>query len=388
MVYREHESAGYELLKSQAMAYLDLVKVGDKPGDYKKEECDTGASTYGAYHTTQILHLFGELQKMPKEDLRAWADKVNGWQVGKNGFFSNKPEDVNKTRTLREMDSVWHFTRGMIWTLRTLGMKPARSLEFVEPFLNKKVLYDTIKSYNWGNPWSSGNQVCGIATALMAVRDWENVPYVDELMEDAMFPAFEELLDKKTGYWGTQHGADLYNGAFGTVHVLPMYFAQGWEFTGAKENIDTTLSIQYPDGSYWPGGSDCPDFDGAYMLHNMFELSDYRADEVKEAARKYIEHAKMHISDDGVGFLLHRKDTDPSQWTSRPHYIWKDGDTDATEEFRDVDITREKLLLGSWFYPQSIALCTSIVEDSGFEGPYKLKRLSLHHCNVDVEPEL
>ena len=42
-------------------------------------------------------------------------------------------------------------------------------------------------------------------------------------------------------------------------------------------------------------------------------------------------------------------------------------------------------MLGSWFYPQSIALITGILGDTGFEGPYRLTRGCLHECNVDVE---
>lgn len=117
MVYSQHESEGYRKLNGMALAFLDQMKVGPVPGVYKKEACKTGPSTYGCYHATQVLHLFGELQKMPKENLDTWASHIQALQSG-NGYFSNRASDANKPRILRQMDPVWHFTRGMIWVWR------------------------------------------------------------------------------------------------------------------------------------------------------------------------------------------------------------------------------------------------------------------------------
>ncbi len=40
------------------------------------------------------------------------------------------------------------------------------------------------------------------------------------------------------------------------------------------------------------------------------------------------------------------------------------------------------MMLGSWFYPLSIALTAHLLRDTGFEGPYRLNPMSLHECNV------
>ena len=63
MIYSPIETEGYRKVKANAMAYLQAMKVGSEPGIYKKEACETGPSTYGSYHATQVLSLFGELQK-------------------------------------------------------------------------------------------------------------------------------------------------------------------------------------------------------------------------------------------------------------------------------------------------------------------------------------
>lgn len=389
MIYTPVESEGYKKLKANAMAFVNAMKVGDEPGAYKKEACETGPSTYGSYHATQVLSLFGELQKMPKKDLDQWAERIKALQIGGNGFFSNKDHDIGRDRILHELDPIWHFTRGMIWCLRTLGdeYRPDKELTFMEPFLDKKVMYDYIKSYDWKNSWAAGNQVCALATGMCALDEWYGVPAAREALEYGMFPALEELIDEKTGYWGTQFGANLLNAQFGTIHVLPMYFYLGWEYKQLERSVDSTIACQLPDGSFWPCGSDCPDFDGAYMLFNLSRLTDYRKEDMEAAARKYIRHAETHFADDGVGFLLHDKNTKPEQWISRPHFIWKDGVEGAIEEIRDEDPTRDKIMLGSWFYPQSLALISGMLGDTGYEGPWRFVRGSFHQCNIDVEPK-
>ena len=384
MIYNANESAGYRQLKEMALAFVNAMKLGDEPGAYKKEACETKPSAYGAYHAAIILSLFGELQKLDEKTIDAWAARINAYQCG-NGYYSNHPENKARARGADELDSVWHFTRGMLWTLYVLGRRPEADLSFLEPLLNKERMYSYVKKYDWSNSWAAGNQICALSTAMFALRDFYGVPYVDEVLEYGMFPALEELLDPETGYWGCQFGAGLRNGQFGTIHVLPTYFAQGWEYRFTDRSVDSTLACQGSDGSFWPYGSDCPDFDGAYMLYNLSKLTDYRREDIEKAARLYLSHAKQHFPDDGVGFLIHRKDSDSSRWISRPHFIWVDGETEAREEIRDEDPRRDKIMLGSWFYPQSIALITGILDDTGFEGPYRLTRGCLHECNVDVE---
>lgn len=384
MIYNANESAGYRQLKEMALAFVNAMKLGDEPGAYKKEACETKPSAYGAYHAAIILSLFGELQKLDEKTIDAWAARINAYQCG-NGYYSNHSENKDRVRGADELDSICHFTRGMLWTLYVLGRRPEADLSFLEPLLNKERMYSYVKKYDWSNSWAAGNQICALSTAMFALRDFYGVPYVDEVLEYGMFPALEELLDPETGYWGCQFGADLRNGQFGTIHVLPTYFAQGWEYRFTDRSVDSTLACQGPDGSFWPYGSDCPDFDGAYMLYNLSKLTDYRREDIAKAAQLYLSHAKQHFPDDGVGFLIHRKDSDSSRWISRPHFIWADGETTAREEIRDEDPRRDKIMLGSWFYPQSIALITGILGDTGFEGPYRLTRGCLHECNVDVE---
>ena len=96
MIYSPIETEGYRKLKANAMAFVNAMKVGDEPGAYKKEACENGPSTYGSYHATQVLSLFGELQKMPKKDLDAWAERIKALQIGGNGFFSNKDHVLNR----------------------------------------------------------------------------------------------------------------------------------------------------------------------------------------------------------------------------------------------------------------------------------------------------
>ena len=90
----------------------------------------------------------------------------------------------------------------------------------------------------------------------------------------------------------------------------------------------------------------------------------------------------MHESPDGCGWLLHRRDSKPEEWKSRPHWLWQPGQSKATAEYRDENPSRTQIMLGSWFYPLSIALTAHLLRDTGFEGPYRLNPMSLHECNA------
>lgn len=382
MIYHAQETEGYRHIKQAAVRYVQAMKIGGEPGAYKKEACETGPSAYGAYHAAHILDLFGELSTLSEQARDQWAARINALQCD-DGHFANQGANRHRRRTLEELEPIWHFTRGMLWTLRVLGRKPARPLAFLEPLLRRDALYRYIKAYNWSNSWAVGNQICALTTALQALRDFDGEPGIDALMEAAMLPALEEEQDPATGYWGCHRGADLLNGQFGTIHVLPSYFSQGWRTRYVERSVDSTLACQREDGSFWPSGSDCPDFDGAYMLYNLYCLTDYKKEEVRAAARRYIGHAQMHIAPDGEGFLIHRRDYTPERWVSRPHFIWEEGRRTPTEQLRDEDPARRKIMLGSWFYPLSLALVSGLLGDSGYEGPYKLTRLSLHECNAE-----
>ena len=383
MTYRlfNEPTPGYERVKAVALRFVEAMKIGDKPWQYRKEP-GGDESFYGSYHALHILDLFGALDDLSDEDRDGWAEYLCADQC-EDGLFRNASRSDCTACDIASIEPDWHYTRGHLWALRILGRRSPRPLQFIEPLLDAEALYQWVKKYDWSNSWAASNQVLACATALFAVRDWFDRPEVDAIMQQGMYPALEELLDENTGFWGTQFGADLPNGLFGTIHVTPIYFAQGWPLRAVERNIDSTLACQLPDGSFWPGGSDCADFDGAYMMANLGALTDYRRDDLHAAARRYLQHALMHESEDGCGWLIHRRDSAPAQWKSRPHWIWKPGESRVTAEYRDEDPSRTHIMLGSWFYPQSIALVASLLRDTGYEGPYQLNPMSLHECNVN-----
>ena len=376
----EYETEGYRRIKASALSYVRAMKIGPEPGRYRKEP-GAGESFYGSYHGLHVLAMFDELGSFSTAELKAWADYISREQ-SPHGFFAGDRAVREQPLPLDAMEPHWHYTRGHLWALRLLDEAPRYPMRFLEPLLEPRTLYRWVHKYDWSNSWAAGNQVLACATALLAARDWFGAGDVDAALEQGMYPALEELLDPQTGYWGTQLGADLPNGMFGTIHVTPVYFAQGWPLRALERNVDSTLACQLEDGSFWPGGSDCPDFDGAYMMSNLAAMTDYRREDLQAAARRYLAHALMHEEPEGFGWLLHRRDSGPQQWRSRPHWIWKPGASEVVAELRDEDPSRTHIMLGSWFYPLSIALIAHMLGDTGYEGPYTLDPMSLHQCNV------
>lgn len=373
-------TAGYEQVKASALRFVEAMRLGESPWLFRKEP-GGDESFYGSYHALHILDMFGGLDSLSEQERDGWADYICADQ-SEDGLFRAGSRQDRIDSSIDSFEPHWHYTRGHLWALRILHRPPRYRPRFLEPLLDAESLNRWVKKYDWSNSWAAGNQVLACATALLAARDWFDVPEVDSIMEQGMFAALEELLDEGTGFWGTQLGADLPNGLFGTIHITPIYFAQGWPLRAVERNLDSTLACQLDDGSFWPGGSDCPDYDGAYMMANLGELTEYRREDLHGAARRYLEHAIMHESPDGCGWLLHRRNSTREQWKSRPHWLWKPGQSKATAEYRDEDPNRTHIMLGSWFYPLSIALTAHFLRDTGFEGPYRLNPMSLHECNV------
>lgn len=372
-------ASGYLELRQTSLAYVSAMKVGHEPGCYAKER-GAGASLYGSYHAAHVLDLFGELERFDEQERAVWARAINQRQAD-DGFFTNDPALLGVRLDARGLNRVWHWTRGCVWTLRLLGARPPQPLHFLVPFENPENVRAWIASFDWSYPWAASNQVLAFATALFAHRDWFGAD-IGPALERGLRPALASLLDPATGLWGTQFGAGVADGIFGNIHLLPIYFALGWPVPYVERMIDATLAAQLPDGSYWPGGSDCPDFDGAYMLANLSLLTAHRRTEVDAAARRYLAHALLHRDPQGCGWLLHRRDTLAHGWKSRPHWIWPENSGRAVAEYRDEDLTRTHIMLGSWFYPLSVALIAQMLGDTGYEGPYRINGESLHQCNV------
>ncbi len=65
-------SDGFNRIKEVSLNFVRSMKIGDKPGIYRKEAGE-GESFYGSYHAAHILDLFGELVKLPVAEKEIWA---------------------------------------------------------------------------------------------------------------------------------------------------------------------------------------------------------------------------------------------------------------------------------------------------------------------------
>lgn len=352
------KTEGYQRIKQVALNYVNAMKVSNEPGVYSIAK-GGGENFYASYHTTQVLSLFDELKNFSASEIDAWADYLQTFQEP-DGSLKMRHQRFEENPVAPGIDDKLHSTRGLIWTFRTLDRKPKHAPTFIEPLLDSETLYQWVKAFDWSQSWRVSNQVLGVYTAMLALRDWFGYDTIDTILENGMRPALEELLDEQTGFFGTAQGAPLNGGLFGTIHITPIYFREKWDLRFVERNVDNTIKCQLADGSYWKGGANCPDFDGAYMLANLNALTDYRNEDLKQAARRYLEHALMHEDIHGRGWRSSRRD-----------------------KVIPIDkLEAEFTMLDSWFYPASIALVSHILGDTGYEGPYQFAEESLHMQNA------
>ncbi len=351
------ETEGYKRIKKVALNYVKANKIGKDVGAYSIMPRG-GENFYGSYHALQVLDLFGELHNRPAEEIATWVDYIQSYQE-EDGSLLVRQQPFGENPIVPGIDGKLHSTRGLFWSFRVLRSKPKYAPTFIEPLLDPKTLYDWVGAFDWSMSWRISNQILAVYTFMAGLRDWFGYD-ISEALEKGMYPALEEKLDPETGYFGTAQGAPLWNGLFGTIHIAPIYFAEGWELKHLERNVDSTIECQREDGSYWEGGSNCPDFDGAYMMANLHHLTDYRKEDLEATARKYLQHALMHEDPEGRGWRNRRRD-------------WKRPEGAIEPEF---------MMLDSWFYPASIGLVAHMLQDTGYEGPYDFSPGSLHMQNA------
>ncbi len=122
--------------------------------------------------------------------------------------------------------------------------------KFIQPYLGPAAITAWLDGLNWHDPWLESNKVmfltsflihCGELEAAHSIFDWLDVHQ-----------------DLHTGYWGTQHGANLLNAMAGAFHFYFLYLYLQRPFQYLEQIIDSTLSLQQPDGLYDRAAAEAP----------------------------------------------------------------------------------------------------------------------------------
>jgi len=229
-----------------------------------------------------IYELIGELQQFSTTERSDWASFLQSFQAEKSGLFldplARRDEFTNRKHDWQYF--TWQTTFFCLSALDALGAKPLHPLKFIQPYLGPAAITAWLDGLNWHDPWLESNKVMFLTSFLIQSSEMEAA--------HSIFDWLDAHQDPHTGYWGTQHGASLLNAMAGAFHFYFLYLYLQRPFQHLEQIIDSTLSLQQPDGLYDPrgGGGACLDLDAVDILVKVSLLTDYHSADIKGSLRR------------------------------------------------------------------------------------------------------
>ena len=218
---------------------------------------------------------------------RSWYESLGesiASHQAEDGFFRDpqfKPEDLNGPFDATYM--LRHQTYFALHTLDAVGVRPSHRLAFLDAFQEDSAAVAWLRARNYVNFWYSSNEIMW----LMSFLSYESMHGNSQMLRvmSAMLDELDATQDPKTGFWGTDRGATLFNGMAGAFHVYYFYFWRKRPVNYVQAIIDNTLALQHRDGLFHAngGGGTCHDLDAVDILVKFSMLSDYRARDIASA---------------------------------------------------------------------------------------------------------
>jgi hypothetical protein len=263
------------------------------------------------------MELYDKVPNAPRE---GWRHMLVAAQNPQTGLFVDplfSRDDLEPTSPGEDY-LVHQTTYFALNALDALGWRPRCSLHFARPFCDMTYLERWLEGLDWSDPWKESNWVMFVAAALYIVWQWEG--------DGSALRALHHLLDwldahqdPETGFWGIQEGASLLDAMAGAYHFLPFYFCLDRPIHFPEPMIDSTLSLQQPDGLFHPdgGGDTCLDVDAVDILVKCSLVTSHLGDEVQAAlGRAYYGILSNRCPDGGFCRARHRP-RPPRSWKRR-----------------------------------------------------------------------
>jgi len=354
--------------------------------------------------------LLNDLSNWPSEDIETWTNYIQSFQRD-DGWFEDAYLKPVKGNALDSDYMRGHATFLAVMALDALGYKPIRPLEFLNKWRDDERVYKWIDRLDWTNPWRESNWVEWVGYLLLADANLsvDNVPLPKE-----QYPAgfgglmqwLEDHQDSTTGFWGDPpyHGLErILHQMAAAYHHYVFYYATGHPIRYQDRIIDHTITLQQPDGLFFPGrvgGGPCEDLDAIDVLANMHRLTDYRSAGIKQALTRALFALLSNQRADGA--FVYAFDGNNTNWYYTPQLIWalfkpcyppgprtriqtlhryiKFGNSGAQQYYAGCRELPFRMkggdMFSQWFRPLGIAIaaCTLGVDSSPIWWPFKFRK--------------
>ncbi|NIA20958.1 MAG: hypothetical protein GWP05_03070 [Anaerolineaceae bacterium] len=296
-------------IRVAATNYLRSTRIGDS-WDFRFSNA-SGPTLIGSSLAAMLAGLLGWTRELCDQDLARWAARIGDCQRPDGWFEDQDIAEHNLQPGYARDRALLHRTRHALMALEALGApgRPARRrLDAVVQWIGRGRMRSWCESLDLSDYWYASNMMMDAAVMLLESAARRNEPGAIEAVGD-LLDFCDEQSDPETGFHDGGR-SERRNAMAGAMHLYPVYVVMKREIPHADRAIETTLSLQQPDGLFGyesgTGGEDCLDYDAAIILSNLgLQGTQYR-DRILEAFDRLEAGLEVCRNDDG-GYAAHRR---------------------------------------------------------------------------------
>jgi hypothetical protein len=213
-----------------------------------------------------VHEMLGTLAGMPQERRDALCAEIRSHQLEDGTFRDPLHTDavVQRLRKFTPTYVIWQETYFSLHALEALGRAPDHELGFVKPFLKDAALMPWLDTLGFDDFWFTSNYLMFVLYFFVKTQGRESEA------AHRLLDWLDGRQDPKTGFWGTQQGASLFNGLAGAFHVYGFHQYLGREVHHAEAALASTIALQQKSGLWSePGGGPCEDLDAIDVLAKL-----------------------------------------------------------------------------------------------------------------------
>ena len=278
-------SYNFSSMKESVLAWLESLRVKDTNyGVYKF--CENGNSTLmSSCFAAFIRELLNDLSSLSEKEREDWIQYIKNTQDINTGLFMDPFFNEHDFTGKHSKEYVLRQnTMFRLSALNALGAEPDYDLKILDFYQDASNIVGWLKKLNWSQPWLISNEIMFIMYFLF--DDYErNQSEKSRMALNKIFDCLDRTQDPDTGFWGTNKGANIFNGMAGAFHFYLFYFYDLRDIKYKEKIIDATLALQNTDGLFNPagGGGHCDDLDAIDILVKFSMISSYREADIKKA---------------------------------------------------------------------------------------------------------
>ncbi len=238
----------------------------------------------------------GALPGLPAQRRRELIESISSCQQP-DGTFRDPQHGDSIVLNLRKFTPTylsWQETYFALHALDALDAEPPQRLSFIEPFTSDSVVMPWLGTLGFDDFWFASNYVMFLLYFLIEAEG-SSSPAAHRVLD-----WLDKRQDPKTGYWGTQQGASLFNGMAGAFHVYGFYQYLGRPIFHQSAAVASTLKLQESTGLWSaPGGGSCEDLDAIDILAKLEADGSRQEREVRDALARALPALRASRRPDG-----------------------------------------------------------------------------------------